>query len=150
MSKVLLDGWVDDYLTRIQYKQAVKLNLETLRALHQHHLLKVPFENLDIQWQRPLSLEIQDLFQKIITNNRGGFCYEMNHMFGSLLEELGFKVIKIAAQVHNEQQPGDYFDHMALVVNDDWLCDIGFGGGSFMQPLLLSNHAPQSDPWGAF
>ena len=145
-----VEGWADQYLARIGYQGAVDPGLETLKKLHQHHLLRVPFENLDIQWQRPLSLDIQDLFQKIVGDNRGGFCYEMNHMFGSLLKELGFEVVYIAAQVYNEQQPGDYFDHMALVVNGEWLCDIGFGGGSFMRPLSLSSKAAQADPGGQF
>jgi len=32
------------------------------------------------------------MFQKVITMQRGGFCYELNGLFHWLLQELGFKV----------------------------------------------------------
>jgi N-hydroxyarylamine O-acetyltransferase len=138
------------YLDRIQYQELLSPDIQTLIGLHRKHLLNIPFENLDIQWGRPLSLELEQLHNKIIGQQRGGFCYEMNHLFGWLLASLGFEVQRIAAQVHNEEKPGDYFDHMALVVNNTWLCDIGFGGGSFMEPLSLETTQQQKDAGGTF
>lgn len=138
------------YLNRLDIDGPLEKSEATLRYLHKTHLLKVPFENLDIQWGRPLSLHHSDLFDKIVTNQRGGFCYEMNHLFSALLGYLGFKVQMIAAQVHNEDGPGNYFDHMALIVDDQWLCDVGFGGGSFVHPLAMTVNGVQDDPGGSF
>ena len=46
--------------------------VETLRALHQAHLLAVPFENLDIHLGRPIVLDEAAFFRKIVERQRGG------------------------------------------------------------------------------
>jgi len=138
------------YLSRLGVDGPLEKSTATLRTLHRAHLLNIPFENLDIQWGKPLSLESSDLFEKIVVKQRGGFCYEMNHLFSNLLKHLGFKVQIIAAQVYNEERPGNYFDHMALIVDDQWLCDVGFGGGSFVHPVALMTNGVQEDPGGSF
>jgi len=41
---------VDRYLKRIKYQGSIKPDLSTLKELQNHHLLHIPFENLDIHW----------------------------------------------------------------------------------------------------
>ena len=136
------------YLARIRYAGPRDASLETLRALHIAHLYAVPFENLDIHWGRPISLNLADLFEKIVARRRGGFCYELNGLFAAALRELGFRVTLLSAEV--ARQAGGYsaeFDHLTLRVDLDepWLADVGFGQG-FRQPLRLSDSAPQVQP----
>ena len=57
--------------------------------MHRAHLMTVPFENLSIHLDEPISLAEADLVTKIITRRRGGFCYELNGAFALLLEALG-------------------------------------------------------------
>src|SRR5437762_3314192 len=90
---------VNAYLKRIDYAGSTAPTLETLNALHQAHLYAVPFENLDIHLGRPIILEYDHLFDKIVTQRRGGFCYELNGMFAWLLRELGFEVSMLNARV---------------------------------------------------
>jgi N-hydroxyarylamine O-acetyltransferase len=40
------------YLNRIDYRGPLAPTVETLRALHQAHVLAVPFEKLDIHQRR--------------------------------------------------------------------------------------------------
>jgi N-hydroxyarylamine O-acetyltransferase len=127
------------YLKRIGYTGPRAPSLETLRALQLAHLYTVPFENLDIQRGRPLSLDGAALFDKIVTRRRGGFCYELNGMFRGLLRELGFRVTMLSAEVAHEA--GGFsaaFDHLTLRVDLDepWLADVGFGD-SFREPPRL-------------
>jgi len=144
-------GWVEKYTQRIHYDGVLQPSGVCLKALHQAHLMSVPFEDLDIHLGRPLSLNLQDLYHKVVLSNRGGFCYELNHLFGSMLRELGFQVNFIAAQVYGEdEQWGPQFDHMTIQVNGKWLADVGFGGRSFVQPLLLNDQNQQTDPGGAY
>lgn len=112
-----------------------------LRALHQAHMLAVPFENLSIHYGQPIVLEEAALYDKIVRRRRGGFCYELNGLFAWLLRRLGFRVSLLSARV--ARGDGDFtpeFDHMALHVQRldgaDWLADVGFGD-SFRQPLRL-------------
>src|ERR1700722_1853593 len=133
------------YLDRIGYRGPLNASIESLRGVHLAHLYAVPFENLDIILGRPVALGDAKLFDKIVTRRRGGFCYELNGMFGSLLRELGFRVTMLSAEVAREA--GGFspeFDHLALRVDLDepWLADVGFGDG-FRLPLNLNDDAEQ-------
>jgi N-hydroxyarylamine O-acetyltransferase len=129
---------ISSYLERIGYKEPVELSAEVLSELHYVHLLNVPFENLDIHLGRPILLNEDHLFEKIVTYRRGGFCYELNGLFAALLRELGFKVDLLSARVYENGEFGPELDHLTLRVRleDDWLVDVGFGD-NFLRPLRL-------------
>jgi N-hydroxyarylamine O-acetyltransferase len=133
------------YLTRLNYNGSLEPTLATLTALHQAHLLAVPFENLDIHLGRPIILDEESLFNKIVGEQRGGFCYELNGLFAALLRDLGYQVTYLSARVINrEGVAGPEFDHLALRVDLDkpYLVDVGFGDG-FLRPLELYRSEPQ-------
>lgn len=128
---------VGAYLARIGYDGSREPTAETLRELHMRHLLSVPFENLDIHWKRPIVVDVGRFLHKILDERRGGFCYELNGAFGALLRELGFDVQMLSARVMSaDGNFGPEFDHMALLVNDEWIADVGFGESSLV-PLNL-------------
>ncbi len=133
------------YLERISYNGSLAPNEETLKHLHHKHLLAVPFENLDISLKRPIKLDPDAFFEKIVKRNRGGFCYELNGLFAELLETLGFKVTRLSARVAKSAVDfGPDFDHMTLLVEleDRWIADVGFGE-SFIEPLKLDLNEEQ-------
>ena len=136
------------YLERLGIAEAPKHDLAGLNRLHHAHLLSVPFENLDIHLGRPLSLDIDELFEKIVMRRHGGFCYELNGLFAELLEALGFVVYRMSARVNSQitGKLGPPFDHLCLrvLLAEPWLCDVGFGRG-FLRPLHLVNADWQSD-----
>lgn len=134
------------YLKRIAYYGPLERTPETLRLLHRAHMLAVPFENLSIHIQEEIILDDRALFRKIVERRRGGFCYELNGLFASLLGALGFDVVKLSAGVASETGGFDPdFDHMALMVRmeDRWLADVGFGD-SFLEPLRLDERGEQA------
>lgn len=140
---------VDAYLERINYRGSLEPTAETLKQLQVTHLLSVPFENLSIHAGEPIILDDQALFHKIVVRRRGGFCYELNGLFSTLLRALGFDVDRLSAGVKTPERGfGPPFDHMTLLVTLDerWLVDVGFGD-SFREPLLLDERGaqPQGD-----
>lgn len=139
---------IERYLDRINYTGSREPTLETLRKLHRAHLYAVPFENLDIGLGRPIILDEQALFTKIVGHRRGGFCYELNGLFAALLRALGFRVTLLAAGVYNTGRAafGPKFDHLTLCVDLErpWLADVGFGD-SFLHPLPLDTDDEQID-----
>jgi N-hydroxyarylamine O-acetyltransferase len=142
------------YLHRIGAERPPVLDGTALGVLHRAHLLAVPFENLSIHLAEPISLAEDDLFGKIVTRRRGGFCYELNGAFAALLEALGAQVARVAARVYSDGQPGPPFDHLALVVrpadgSGPWLADVGFGSHS-IYPLRYDSRQEQDDPGGRF
>ncbi len=130
---------VDSYLARIGYGGSCAPVAETLRALHRAHLEAVPFENLDIHLGRPVVLDETSLYDKIVRQRRGGFCYELNGLFAALLRCLGFGVTLLSARVVDESgEVTPEFDHLTLKVEEGgpWLADVGFGD-VFSEPLRL-------------
>jgi N-hydroxyarylamine O-acetyltransferase len=140
------------YLNRINYHGPLTPDAETLRQLHRQHLLRVPFENLDIHLERQIVLDEGKILSKIIDQRRGGFCYELNGAFAALLRALGFDVIMLSASVARAEGGfGPPFDHMALFVQleERWLADVGFGD-SFYEPLRLDYAGEQVQEEGAY
>ena len=146
---------VRPYLQRIGCDGPVPPDPAVLAALHRAHLLAVPFENLDIHLGRPIELSVERFFEKIVSDRRGGFCYELNGLFAALLEELGFQVALLSARVvRPDGTVTPPFDHLTLSVgcpgrSDRWLCDVGFGEG-FLEPLPLVAGAERMQPSGRY
>lgn len=144
---------VQEYLGRLGLEpDHLDPNEEVLRLLQRRHLLAVPFENLDIHWNRPIVLDVERFYEKIVENRRGGFCYELNGSFNELLTALGFQTRLISARVFNGTEYGPEFDHAAIIVtigDDEYLTDVGFGDFT-TEPLRFSLGAEQQDAAGLF
>jgi N-hydroxyarylamine O-acetyltransferase len=143
---------IKGYLKRINLEEPVGIDLNFLNRLHSSHLYNIPFENLDIHRGKEILLNESSLEEKIISGNRGGYCYELNGMFYLLLKELGFQVKMISARVNNGKGGwGPEFDHLAIIVEleDLWLADVGFGD-NFIEPLKFELDKIQKDPNGYY
>lgn len=139
---------INAYLQRIHYKGDLYPNVETLRELQRHHLRAVPFENLDIHIDKPIELDIQKFYQKVVVHKRGGFCYELNSLFNELLKALNFQTKIISACVWNESTgfSPDYA-HLAILVrisDVEFLTDVGFGSFTLF-PLEINLKESQQD-----
>jgi N-hydroxyarylamine O-acetyltransferase len=133
------------YLERIHYTDPVKPDVETLYRLQLVHMKAVPFENLDIGLKRPIKIDKESIWEKLIIQKRGGFCYELNGLFAWLLQRIGFVVTYLNARDYHETDDsfGIDFDHLALLVgipdkSTRWLVDVGWGD-TFTQPLDIDN-----------
>jgi N-hydroxyarylamine O-acetyltransferase len=130
---------LEQYLNRVGFTGSLEPNLETLIALHRAHLQSIPYENLEIHFGRKLELNLERIFERLVLERRGGWCYEMNGLFAWALREIGFDVRLVSTQVTRADgslmAPGD---HVALIVQleQNWLVDVGWGNG-FLDPLPL-------------
>lgn len=120
------------YLKRIGYTGSRALTGETLDRLIKANIGTVPFENLDIyEWNMIPSLEEEDLYHKIVERHRGGYCFELNTIFGALLDALGFPVYPIVVRLLGGPGPLRPYAHKGLIAAAEgkrWYCDVGFGG----------------------
>ncbi|MCW3845880.1 arylamine N-acetyltransferase [Sphingomonas sp. LB-2] len=128
------------YLDRIGHTGPIAPDLATLESIVRAHIATVPFENLDVQLDRPVGIGLDSIFAKIVGARRGGWCFEQNGLLGWALGEIGFEVRRISAGVMRVVR-GDMAlgNHLALIVMLDgqpWLVDVGFGG-SQAAPLPL-------------
>jgi len=136
---------IAQYLSRIDYRGEIESNLETLRGLQPAHMKTVPFENLDISLGRKIQLDEESLWNKIVINKRGGFCYELNSLFAWLLKRIGYEVTYLNARDYHEVDDtfGIDFDHLTLMIripneSPRWLVDVGWGD-TFTQPLDIDH-----------
>jgi N-hydroxyarylamine O-acetyltransferase len=139
---------LDAYLNRIGYTGPRDVNLETLRGVHRAHLTTVPFENVDVVLKRPIRLDPASLYRKIVTNRRGGYCFESNALFMYALQALGFTVSPLQARVLWERKDPSLppRSHMLLMVDLEeglFLADVAFGGQTPPQPLSFAVNIEQ-------
>ncbi|MBA3581480.1 MAG: arylamine N-acetyltransferase [Gammaproteobacteria bacterium] len=131
-----------DYLARIGLDELPDDIHERLFALHTRQLYKLPFENLDIHLSREIKTDPLSLFNKLIYQVRGGYCFELNELLALALESFGFIVQRHIARVlyNNPWGASGPRTHQILFVTIDgqrWLTDVGFGGPGLRKPIPL-------------
>jgi N-hydroxyarylamine O-acetyltransferase len=135
---------LDAYFARIGYIGPRDLTLEVLNAIAAAHIQSIPFENLDVLIRRPILLEPAAIFQKLVQDRRGGYCFEQNGLLLEILGALGFQVAPLSARVR-WQRPQDFTPprtHVFLRVEIDtevWLVDVGVGGLSPTAAIRLDD-----------
>jgi len=132
---------IDAYRRRTGYDGPLAPAEATLFALHRAHAETIPFENLDIPLGRGISLDLDDIQDKLVRQRRGGYCYEHNLLFAAVLERAGFAVRRLVARVQPDK-PGPR-THMTLNVSaggQTWLADVGFGA-ALLEPVPLVDGA---------
>lgn len=136
------------YLNRIGYEGPLEPTLEVLKELQRLHVHAVPYENLDILAGIPLSLSVPELYHKIVTARRGGYCFELNALFGWLLEQAGYEVTNYFGRFWKDEPvtPAKRRHHILHVVIDGkrYITDVGVGGAGPREPLELIEDAPQT------
>jgi N-hydroxyarylamine O-acetyltransferase len=135
---------IDGYLRRLRLKRPDRLDADFLDRLQYAHLTRIPFEALDIcPGERQFTLDIDDIYEKIVIRNRGGFCYELNTLLSALLESLGYDVERKAAWFTNDPEAEfDPHDHMLLIATvpregGKWFVDAAAGRQNPDRPVPL-------------
>src|SRR5205823_13269640 len=116
----------------------------TLRRLHVAHREAFLFENVSIQTGGAISVAVDAIERKFIDEGRGGYCFEHNTLFGSVLRDLGFAPVTLLGRVRRGPPERWARTHMVLRVTIDgepWLADVGFGGIGLLEPMPLRDGA---------
>lgn len=103
----LTEEQLTNVLEHIGYPKA-KHHADPLQRLHQlmlHHISRVPFENVALHYSatHTLSLELDDLYNKVVVQSKGGYCVELNALFAALLRGLGYSVLTVGGRVRAGQ-----------------------------------------------
>ncbi len=133
---------LDGYFKRIGYAGSTDVTLETLRSIHLQHAQSIPFENLNPFLRIPVVLDIDSLYQKLVLDRRGGYCFEHNLLLAEVLKTLGYRVKGLGARVLWNIPEGVVTarGHMLLLVeidHDHFIADVGFGGMTLTSPLAV-------------
>lgn len=139
------------YLQRLGFDSTPPATLETLRQLQLRHTGVFPFENLATITGAPVLIDLPSIEEKILLGGRGGYCYELNHLFFALLLELGFDARPISGRVVMNQPEGSWTARthrlsQVTIGAERYITDVGFGGMVPTAPLLLDSEAEQATP----
>lgn len=139
------------YLQRLGFDAPPAPTLENLRLLQFRHTSAFAFENLNTLAGLPVLLDLPSIEQKLLHDQRGGYCYELNGMFLPLLRELGYDARGISGRVVMGQPEGAWTartHRLSLVTLDGvrYITDVGFGGMVPTAPLMLDSVAEQPTP----
>jgi len=135
------------YLERIGISpsEPLYIDLETLKKLQYAHVTHVPYENLSIINDIPISLDIEKLYDKIVIQGRGGYCFEVNALFNLLLRDLGFRTESLFARfLRNSAEIIPMRRHRVMRVflaEGEYLADVGIGSPSPRYPVEIREGA---------
>lgn len=133
------------YFDRIGIGGASGCTPDGLAALVAAHRRAIAFENLDVRLGRPIRIDGDSVFDKLVTRRRGGYCFEQNRLLGDMLTMIGFDPHPLLARVLLGMPEGAMppRTHVLLHLTFDgtpWIADGGFGGAD-LPPLPLADGA---------
>ncbi|EJL74187.1 arylamine N-acetyltransferase family protein [Chryseobacterium populi] len=139
------------YFERIHFTGNAEADLETLNSILELHPQYISFENIDSYTNLVPQVDIENVFQKLVVENRGGYCYEQNVLLKNVLETIGFQVTVHLGRVfwRRERKDKAARTHMLLVVTlngEKYLADSGFGTVTLTAPLVLHSKDEQTTP----
>ncbi len=117
------------YFARIGLSAPPPATLEGLRQIHRAQAYAVPYDAIDVHLGRPVTQDLEAVFDKIVTRRRGGWCYETNGLLAWALTLCGFSVRRMTGAVYRSQRgrPAEG-NHVALMVTlpeGRFLADLG-------------------------
>ena len=142
---------LDLYLARVAMPARPTLDSFGLQRLQMAHRMAIPFECLDVRLGRPISIDGAAVFAKLVTDRRGGYCFEQNRLFLDALAALGFAARPLLARVWlglDDVPPQTHTLALVTIDGADWIADAGFGG-SYAPVMPLIDGAEADAPDGA-
>jgi N-hydroxyarylamine O-acetyltransferase len=142
---------LDAYFARIGYQGSRAPTRETLDAITRAHASSIPFENLDVLLGRRIDLRPEALFDKLVGQRRGGYCFEQNGLLLAVLEQLGFAASPLAARVRVDRPrevtpPRTHVFLRVEVAGESLVTDVGVGALSLTASLRLVEDREQPTP----
>lgn len=116
-------------------------SLAFLNELQCNHIARYTFNNLAVILGQELPLDTEALFEKIVQQGRGGYCFEHNKLSFEVLQHLGFDVRILMARVLYNQENDVPRTHRITLLNlegQNYIVDTGFGHYGSRQPLELT------------
>lgn len=139
---------VEQYLHKIGMTYPLAPTIDNLKELQCNHLATIPYENINILYHVPISLDGKDLFKKIILENRGGFCFELNALYQWLLKALGYTVSSYYTRLLAVPEEEQLERHRLLKVdfeNISYITDVGIRSESPRYALRFVENEIQTD-----
>lgn len=145
---MLTQDQIDRYLERLGMSERPSaLDAETLDELIYRHQCSIPFETVSLHREDAVpSTDIDDLYDKVIERELGGYCFELNKLFQELLQSLGYEVRPVLCRAVRGRDVRMPINHRGMIVDIDgaaYVADVGFGGPMPAGALQLDTEGDQ-------
>ncbi|TNN68376.1 Arylamine N-acetyltransferase, pineal gland isozyme NAT-10 [Liparis tanakae] len=148
---------LEEYFERIGFHASFdQLDLATLKLIHKHHVMSIPFENLSIHCGESNIMDLDATFNKLVRSRRGGWCLENNFLFGWVLREMGYDTTMLGSRVFNRflNDFGPLDSHLinkVVIDGNAYITDVAFGVSfQVWEPLELVSGKDQPQAAGVF
>lgn len=144
---------IDRYLNRLGIQHAIGVNEKSLFDIQTQQLKSLTFENIDCLLDRDISTDPIYLQKKMIENDRGGYCFELNQILLNALIEIGFNVRPLLSRVMYRGtgiNPKTHILLLATLNNKKFLVDAGFGGPGLFSPMPFELNRVEQQVHGQF
>jgi N-hydroxyarylamine O-acetyltransferase len=142
-----LSSSLQNYLSDLGLVVPEQPTIEFVQALQAGHVARYSFNSLAVVLGEEISLDLDEVSQKIVTRGLGGYCFEHNKLTFELLKALGYDVqLKLARVLNNnfEREAGRTHRVTLLTLEGvSYLVDTGFGGNGPIAPLRLDINTQQ-------
>ena len=112
-----------------------------LEQIYRAQVTHIPYENIDYLNLEKEEITLDGLFGQIVTQRRGGVCYDLNLLLGEVLNSLGFEAYPVMADHYRTHMENTQYRHSGLIVKDCngdlWLSDVGDSFSGALKPLRL-------------
>jgi N-hydroxyarylamine O-acetyltransferase len=133
--------YIQQYLDKMDFIPR-NVNLENLNSLIEKHTQLLAFSSINVLLGKELSLKNHSLFERVITQESGGYCFEHNKIFNIVLKELGFEVKMSMARVvlgAGLKNARTHRINIVTIESQDYLVDVGFGSLGPIGAILIES-----------
>ncbi|MED2766027.1 arylamine N-acetyltransferase [Bacillus thuringiensis] len=137
------------FFSRLQMAPRESIQLHDLHEILLQMGHMVPYENIDVMAGAVQEISQTNLQEKLLINNRGGLCYELNSLLYYFLRDCGFDVYRVAGTVYdlsgNQWKPDD--GHVIVILkhgNQKYIVDGGFASHLPLYPVPFTGEVVSS------
>ncbi|WP_242213347.1 arylamine N-acetyltransferase [Bacillus cereus group sp. BfR-BA-01383] len=139
----------EQLFTRLNLEKRTEIEFEELNAILLAFAHTIPFENLDVIAGNTNTISLENLQEKILTNSRGGLCYELNTLFYYFLKDCGYDVqLALGTVYKNDINAWALEDgHITIILNYNnvsYLIDVGIASSVPLVPVPFTGEVVSS------
>ena len=137
-----MDDLVKRYLAMLAITPTTP-SLDLVNQIVKKHIATFSFSSANVLLNKSLSLEPDALFERVIFNRTGGYCFEHNKIMHWVLEQLGFSVKPLMTRVLLIGEEGMGRLHRVTLLefnNEHYIVDVGFGVLTAPSLFALKTH----------
>ncbi|WP_421972944.1 arylamine N-acetyltransferase family protein [Pseudoalteromonas sp. SSM20] len=134
-----MEQLVEKYLTQLNINTSLT-GLSLISHIKAQHIAALPFSSSNVILNANLSLDEDALFERLVFNKTGGYCFEHNKVMYVVLKQLGFNVRPLITRVLLDDNEGNGRLHRVTLLEfegEKYIVDVGFGvmNPRFIVPL---------------